>query len=269
MDTNARRREKQSLRWLFVCALSMVFACRAHAQDDVTTTSLDIRLSGKGCEEIREIWVVIQGEDAESTWRPARFVENCHWTATAVRRFSTEYAFFSLRFDDARTECHKSEAVFPATGDPYAKLAFDCCISKPFRQVTLAPTPSMPISYMRLVSEKVPGIPKHTDSRPCIEYGTFEEPGTIGYLQYGAEELFLQPGLARANKKMTALNINVLPEVQKGKSISLTADDIRHRLGIQRLKGYRSAPRLPLTAMELDADYLKRLELKTLRVTGK
>jgi len=254
--------------WL-ASILSLAFVSPVHAQPaEAATTFLRIAVNGKNCES-KQLWVVIR-DDSSTKWKPANPVagELCHWTAT-VPTISTRDTLISLRLDHARTECHKSEAVFPATGDPYAKLEFDCCISEPLRQVTLTPTPSMPISYMRAVSEKVPGISKHTQSLPCIEYGTFEEPGTIEYLQYGAEELFLQPGFAKANKKMTALNVNILPEVKKGKSISLTADQIRHRLAIQRLKGYRSAPRLPLTAMELDTDYLKRLKLETLRVTGK
>src|SRR6185436_6691742 len=243
-----------------------MFAGSAHARKlEATTSEIDIWLSGTRCES-RELWVVIEGVDAEEKWRPAdpaRDKKKCHWPATADRRFNTRFTRFSLRLDHAGTDCHKADAVL-ISGAPVAKLVFDCCNAERLRSIAIFATPSMPVSYVRDVART-----DHSQSRPCVEFRPrpFLSTGTITHALFGGETLFLQLGSDMMKPRLTWLNVNALPEVLSGRPISLSADEIRRRLSIQYVRGNRSGPSLPVTAMDIDIDNLKELKLKELRVT--
>lgn len=255
---------KRLTGWIrLACALSVMFAGSAHAQKlDATTSAIDIKLNGTRCES-RELWVVIEGVDAEEKWTPANRVrdEKCRWTATADRRFNTRFTRFSLRLDHARTDCHKADAIL-SRGEPVAQLVFDCCSAERLRSIAIFATPSLPVSYVRDVART-----DHSQSRPCLESRTFLSTGTITHVQFGGETLFLQLGSDTMKPRLTWLNVNALPEARSGRPISLSADEIRHRLSIQYVKGNRSGPSLPVTAMDIDIDNLKELKLKELRIT--
>jgi len=129
------------------------------SSDPFVTDLLDITLQGApGCTDVRNVLVVMSGEEnqAFSARRDPR--DHCHWTATRpTGSFDTSLEHFSLRLGSGRTTCK------PAKGDVdkgVARVAF-LVYKMDVRVVTITTSPVIPNSYIR-------GVPAHSADRPSI-----------------------------------------------------------------------------------------------------
>ncbi|HJQ38523.1 MAG TPA: hypothetical protein VKB93_15400 [Thermoanaerobaculia bacterium] len=214
----------------------------------MTTNQLRIKFRG-ACTDLAKLSVVVQGEDGEME-RENATGHGCNWTVTTTKRFSTDFAFFSLRTAGARTDCQKAVVA----KDDVAELTYGCCNSDRLRAITI--TTNVPTSYLR----DVPTLP-----RPCVEHGNFSSmPGNITHVQFKAETIYLQLGRSVANTKLLGLRVDDLPDLQRK---PLTRNDVVYRLLIQRAKAQdKSAARLVPNAIDIDLENLKRIRLERLAI---
>lgn len=255
-------------------SLLCVFLATA-ARGDVTTSVLHVAINGLGCDKVREVYLVINGRDETQEWialdpAPGR----CQWTKDlgSDRTFSTAFAHFSLRVGLAgtnlvRTDCHKAAGSEKKVGNEetlVADLDFGCCNEEPIRDVTIRMTPSLAVSYLRDVARE-----KHKRSIRCQEVGFLRGgSGTIRSAQFGGEDVYLQFGLAKADRKSLGLLVDDLPKHEPGVPIVLTQDGIAYRLTVQRAKGKsKTTPNLSSNAIDIDIQKLGDLRVEHAEVT--
>lgn len=235
-----------------VCVLLAATAVQAQ----ITTSHVKVGVTGKRCGELKEVYLVINGEDLEERWVRLEPAGSCHWTADlGDGSISTSVAQFSLRGDFARSDCQKAAAD---ETDLSANLEFACCVAGPLRNVSVRIQPPMPISYVRNVR---PFAGDRIQGMKCTEGATFSEgQGSIGHVQFSGESVFLH--LGPTNRKQPALGLLLDDIVVDDGVLVLTRDDVVYRLIVQRAKGKeRSAPTLSSNAITVDIRTLGELKL--------
>lgn len=233
-----------------------VLLAAAAAQAQITTSDVKVRVTGKRCGELKDVYLVINGKDREDQWVKLDPAGACRWTADlGSGTISTKDARFSLRGDFARFDCQKATA-----NELSANLEFACCVKGPLRNVSVKIEPPMLVSYVRAVrpfaGSRVPGIAN------CTEFATFSEgQGAIGHAQFTGEDVYLH--LGPNDRKRQTLGLLLDDDVVDDGVLELTPDGVVYRLIVQRAKGKsRSAPTLSSNAITVDTKKLGQLKLE-------
>ena len=245
---------------MFRIAKTLVcFLLAVAAQAEITTSRVNVRVRGEGCDELKKLYLVINERDLKEQWvalTPGR--ETCHWTTDlGSGTISTSIARFSLRADSARSDCQKA-AVSP--DELSANLEFACCARDPLRNVSVKIEPSMPVSYFRVVRPFAGALVRGIED--CVERATFSEgQGSIGHTQFTGEDVYLH--LGRAGRKKPGPGLLLDDVVVDDGTLVLTPDGVVYRLIVQRAKGkHRSAPTLSPNAADVDIKKLGELKLE-------
>lgn len=235
----------------------LLFAAVA-VQAQITTSHVKVRVTGKRCSELKDVYLVINGNDHENRWVRLDPAGACRWSADLGQStISTSNARFSLRGDFARSDCQKAAAN---EDELSANIEFACCLEGPLRTVSVKIKPPMPVSYTRAVrpfaGERIAGI------KPCFETATFDEgQGSIGQTQFTGEDVYLQLGPVDRKRQVVGLLLDDI--VVDDGTVVLTPDGVVYRLIVQRAKGKgRSAPTLSSNAISLDIKKLGQLKLE-------
>jgi hypothetical protein len=236
-----------------VCLLLAATAVQAQ----ITTSRVNVLVTGKRCSELKEVYLVINGADLEDQWVRLDPAGTCRWTADlGDGSISTSVAGFSLRADFARSDCQRATAN---EEELTANIEFACCVAGPLRNVSVKIEPPMPVTYVRDVrpfaGSRIPGI-------KCTERATFTEgAGSIGGLQFTGEDVFLY--LGPFDRKRPTLGLLLDEVVTDDAPLILTRDGVVYRLIVQRATGKgRSAPTLSSNAISLDIKKLGELKLE-------
>jgi hypothetical protein len=237
----------------FVCIL--LAANLAQAQ--ITTSRVKVRVTGNRCAELKDVYLVINGDDLQERWVKLELDGTCRWTTDlGDGSISTSVAAFSLRGDFARSDCQRAAANEEELS---ANLEFACCVQGPLRNLSVKIEPPMPFSYVRNVH---PFAAARVASIKCIERATFADGrGSIGHAQFAGEDVYLH--LGPFDRKRPTLGL-LLDDVVTGEgNVVLTRDGLVYRLVVQRAKGKsRSAPSLSSNAILLDIRKLGELKLE-------
>jgi len=240
-----------------VRALVCVFLAAAAAQAQITTAHVKVLVTGKHCGELKDVALVINGDDLEERWIKLDPAGACRWTADlGDGTISTSTAKFSLRAGLARSDCQKAAAN---EAELSANLEFSCCAEGPFRNVKVTIDPPMPATYVRDVrpsaADRIPGI-------RCIEKATFlQGRGAIDDAQFDSEQVFLHLGPFDPKRQTLGLLLN--DTVVDSGVLVLTRDGVVYRLTVQRAKGkMQSAPALSSNAISLDIKKLGELHFQ-------
>lgn len=223
---------------------------------EVTTAIVKVRVTGD-CN-LKDVRLVINGDDLEIRWVPLESDGMCRWTVNlGDERISTSTASFSLRADMKRSGCKKAEADVTDETKPFANLVFTCC-KGPFRKVNVKVVPPMRVNYVRDVH------PFAEDRNPirCLEFATLDDgEGSISNARFKDEEIFFDFG--RFNPKRQELGLRLNPIMVDDSPLRLTLDGVVFRLTVQRVKAQvRSAPTLSPNAMSLDIKKLVNLKFE-------
>lgn len=239
-------------------ALACVLLAAASAQAQLTTSRVNVLITGARCGELQNVFLVIDGEDLEDQWIRLEKKDGCHWTADLGEdgSLSTALSRFSLRVDLARTDCRQAAAN---EEEAVAELEFACCRDEPLRNVRVKTQPPMPVSYVRNVPRDRRARVRGVD---CVETGAFlSGTGMIRHTQFSGEDVYLQLGTPVAKPRMLGLLLDDV--VANGGAMALTRDGVAYRLIAQRAQGKaRSAPTLSSNAIALDIKRLTELKLE-------
>lgn len=240
-----------------VKTLVCVLLAATAAQAQITTSRVNVLVTGKRCSELKEVYLVINGDDLEDRWVKLDPAGTCRWTADlGDGSISTSVAGFSLRGDFARSDCQRAAANEEELS---ANLEFACCIQGPLRNVSVKIQPPMPVSYVRDVrpfaGARIRGI-------KCLESATFSEgQGAISHAQFSGEDVYLH--LGPFDRKRPTIGLLLDDIVVDDGALVLTRDGVVYRLIVQRAKGKeRSAPTLSSNAISLDIKKLGELKLE-------
>jgi hypothetical protein len=249
-----------------VCVL---FAAAAQAQ--LTTSRVDVHLTGDTCKEIRNVVLVIDDKDVNDriTLDPLhdKTHGSCWWTTNlgVDGSYSTTLSHFSLRVDfatkgeGARTDCHQAGANYD---DLAGEIEFRCCSDRHFRDVHVTTDPPMSVSYLRRVPNKSEPRVRGID---CVEVGALAAgTGTIGHTQFPGEHIELQLGTPKPDRKVTGLILNDINDIAAGDgTLILTRDGVVYRLLVQRAKGkMRTVATFSSNAISLDIKKLGELKFR-------
>jgi hypothetical protein len=240
-----------------VKALVVVLLAATAVEAQITTSRVKVLVTGKRCSELKEVYLVINGDDVEDRWVKLDPAGTCRWTADlGDGSISTSVAGFSLRGDFARSDCQKAAAN---EQDLSANLEFACCVQGPLRNVSVKIEPAMPVSYVRAVqpfaASRIRGI-------KCLERATFGQgQGAISHAQFAGEDVYLH--LGPVDRKQPTLGLLLDDIVVDDGAVVLTRDGVVYRLIVQRAKGKdRSAPTLSPNAISLDIKKLGELKFQ-------
>lgn len=223
-----------------------------------------MRIDPLGGGECPPATVVVDAVKDGEEGMPLRldYVKPCLWTRNLDRSFSTTLSRFSLRVGNVRTECHAA-TVDSENGSPVARLHFNCCAIRDGSSLTIETDPDLPVSYLRVVDAKIPGLTRHPDAHPCLEEGTLTASlDTIGQVQFGMEKIHLQIGREEPDPDAAGLRVKDLPDAVKRGDRPLTFDNVVYRLIVQRARDRDLAP----NAIDLDVLKLKEVKLESLTV---
>lgn len=237
--------------------LVCVLLAAAAAQAQITTSHVKVLVTGKRCSELKDVYLVINGDDLEDRWVKLDPAGTCRWTADlGSGTISTSNARFSLRGDFARSDCQNAAANETELS---ANLEFACCVQGPLRNVSVKIEPPMPVSYVRDVrpfaGARIRGI-------RCLERATFSEgQGAISHAQFSGEDIYLQ--LGPVDRKRQTIGLLLDDIVVDDGTLVLTRDGVVYRLIVQRAKGKGgSAPTLSSNAISLDIKKLGELKFQ-------
>jgi hypothetical protein len=245
--------------WTIKTVKFLVFALltATAAQAQITTSNVKVLVTGKHCGELKDVYLVINGYDAEDRWVKLETDGTCRWKADlGAGSISTKSARFSLRGDLARSDCQRAAADMTAMN---AKLEFACCDEGRIRNVGVKIEPPIPFTYVRAVrpfpTSRVPGL------KDCRESATFEGQGTIGQTQFTGEDVFLY--LGPYDRKRPTLGLLLDDVVDDDGPLTMKRDGLAYRLIVQRAKGkVRSAPTLSSNAISIDINKLGALKFE-------
>jgi len=241
--------------------LSVLLAAAA-AQAQITTSRVNVRVTGARCGELRNVFLVINNRDLEDHWIKLDPAGTCRWTTDLGESgtVSPALSHFSLRFDSGRTDCHRAAANEQLV---VAELEFPCCRQDTLRNVRVTTDPPMPVSYLRDVR---PFAESRTGAVRCIERGSFAGgTGAIRHTQFTGEDVFLQLGMSTPKIVMPGLLLDDV--VVDDGPLVMTRDDVVYRLTVQRAKGKgRSAPTLSSNAISIDVKKLGELKLRSAEI---
>jgi hypothetical protein len=245
-----------------VKALICVLLAAGAAQAQITTSRVNVLVTGKRCSELTEVYLVINGDDLEDRWVKLEHAGTCRWTADlGSGTISTSIAQFSLRGDFARSDCRRAAAN---EEELIANLEFACCVQGPLRNMSVKIEPPMPVTYVRAVrpfaGARIPGI------KDCTEFAMFAEgQGTIGAAQFTGEDVYLH--LGPYDRKRPTIGLLLDDVVSDEGPLVLTLDGMVYRLIVQRAKGKsRSAPTLSSNAISVDTKKLGELKLQRAKI---
>jgi hypothetical protein len=241
-----------------VCSLFVLLCTFASvpAQAQITTSRVNVLVTGKRCSELKDVYLVVNGDDLEDRWLKLEPAGSCRWTADlGDGSISTSVAGFSLRGDFARSDCQRAAAN---EEELTANLEFACCNQGPVRNVRVKVDPPMPVSYVRDVR---PFAGARIRSIKCLETATFNDgQAAIGHAQFSGENVYLR--LGPVDRKQQTLGLLINDVVADDGTVVLTRDGVVYRLMVQRAKGKdRSAPTLSSNAISLDIKRLGALKL--------
>jgi hypothetical protein len=244
-----------------VKTLVCVLLAAAAAQAQVTTANVKVLITGKRCAELKDIYLVINGDDLEERWVKLKVdpADDCRWKADlgAGGTISTSVARFSLRGSIARSDCQKAD---PNDKELSANLEFGCCVKGPLRNLSVKIEPPMPVTYVRAVrpfaGSRVPSI------KNCFESATFAAgQGAIGNAQFTGEDVYLHLGPFDRKRQTIGLLLDEIV-VDDGTRV-LSRDGVIYRLIVQRAKGKsRSTPNVSSNAISVDIKVLGDLKLE-------
>lgn len=227
-------------------------------QAQITTSRVNVLITGARCAELNNVFLVIDDEDLEERWIALEPAGRCRWTADLGESgsLSTALSHFSLRVDFGRTDCRQAA---PNEEKLVAELEFACCAQGPPRNIRVRTEPPMPVSYLRDV-RPLAGTPVR--SIRCIEGGAFAEgTGAIRHAQFSGEDVYLQLGTARPKRTTPGLLLDDI--VTDDGALVLTRDGVAYRLAVQRAKGKaRTTPTLSPNALAIDIKKLGELKLQ-------
>jgi len=235
----------------------LVLLAAAAAQAQITTSRVNVLVTGKRCGDLKELYLVINGDDLEDRWVRLEPAGTCRWTADLGEgSISTSVAGFSIRGDFARSDCQRAAANETKLT---ANLEFACCVQGPLRNVSVKVHPPMPVTYIRDVR---PFAAARIPSIKCQERATFGEgQGTISHAQFSGEDVYLH--LGPFDRKRPTLGLLLDDVVADDGTLVLTRDGVVYRLAVQRAKGKsRSAPTLSSNAISVDIKKLGQLKLE-------
>jgi hypothetical protein len=235
-----------------VCVLLTATA----AQAQITTSNVNVVVTGKRCGELKDVYLVVNGNDFGDQWVKLEPAGTCQWKVDLGDTISTKSAKFSLRADLVRTDCHKAAAN---ETELTANLVFACCTQGPLRKVGVKIEPPIPVTYVRNVRPdaraRVPGV-------PCIERAEFDQgQGAIGSTLFSGEDVYLR--LWPVDRKLLTTGL-LLDEIvdDKGPRV-LNRDDVAQRLMVQRAQGKAAiAPTLSSNARSLDLKKLAEVKFE-------
>lgn len=241
-----------------VRALVCVLLAATAVQAGITTSSVKVLVTGRRCSELKDVYLVINGDDLEDRWVKLDPAGTCRWQADlGDGTISTSVARFSIRGDVARSDCQKAAANEQELS---AELEFACCAPGPLRHVSVKIEPPMPVTYVRAVrpsaGSRIPGI------KNCVENATFAEgQGAIGHAQFSGEDVYLH--LGPFDRKRQTLGLLLDDIVVDDGTLLMTRDGVLYRLMVQRAKGKsRSAPTLSPNAISVDIKKLGELKFE-------
>jgi hypothetical protein len=220
----------------------------------ITTEHVRVQVTGPGCENLKDVYLVINGDDLKARWvRLDRDNGDCNWKKDLGDTISTSNATFSLRAGLIRFGCQRAG---PDETNHLAKINFSYSGNGEFRNVSVKVVPPMPVSYVRDVR------PFAEDRNPirCLEFATLADgEGSINNAKFKGEDVFFDFG--RFNPKRPPLGL-LLNDLDYGTQL-LMLDRVVYRLTVQRVKGkVRSAPTLSSNAMSLDIKKLVDLKFE-------
>ena len=254
-----------------LCALLATVAAEAQ----ITTSDVRVRVTGD-CSNLKDVFLVINGDDIKSRWvtldpTPG---QSCTWSKNlGASSISTSTARFSLRGTVARSDCRKA-----TPSGNVADIEFACCIEGTPRNMSVTIEPAMTVSYVRAVPPfaggRRPGI-------HCFETATFDQGrGAINQAQFEGENLYLQfgqvewkqllqtlPGSKQFDPKrqMPGLLLNRI--AARDGTLVLTRNDVAYQMTVQRAKGQAgSAPTLSSNAISIEIKRLTDLKLERTRI---
>ncbi len=241
-----------------------ILLAAAAAQAQVTATRVNVHVNGRRCDELKNVFLVIDDVDQDNQWLPLDKDGTCHWTKKLGEgsSFSTKLSHFSLRADFARTDCHQAA---PNEKMLAGDLEFDCCNDDPIQNVHVKIQPPMPVSYLRSVPRD-PNVDRKRQLQiraiDCTEAGRLRAgTGAIRAMQFSAESIYLQLGTRDPEPKTPGLLLNAIV-ANDGKQI-LSFNGMTFRLMVQRGKGkMRSAPGFSSNAITLDIKKLEALKFE-------
>jgi hypothetical protein len=243
---------------LAINALLFVLFAASTLQAQITTSRVNVLVTGARCGELKNVFLVIDGDDVEDRWIRLEPAGACRWTADLGEggTLSTALSKFSLRVDFARTDCRQAVANEEKLA---AELEFPCCSQGPLRSVRVTTDPPMPVSYLRDVR---PMAGTRNRGIKCIEEGMFAEGmGAIRSTQFSGEDVFLQLGADKPKPKIPGLLLDDI--VVDGGPRVLTRDDVVYRLTVQRAQGkMQTTPTLSSNAIAIDKKKLGDLKFR-------
>jgi len=240
-----------------VKTLICISLAAAAAQAQLTTSHVKVLVTGRDCDKLKDVSLVINGDDLEDHWIKLEPAGVCRWKAElGDGTISTSIARFSLRGSLARSGCQKASANETELS---ANLEFSCCLEGPSHNVKVKVEPAMRVSYLRHVR---PFARDRISDIPCLEMGTFDQgQGAIGNAQFGGEDVYLHLGPFDRKRETLGLLLNDI--VADHGAVVLTRDNVVYRLIVQRAKGKTpSAPTLSSNAISLDIKKLGELKFE-------
>lgn len=236
-----------------LCALLAATA----AQAQITTSNVNVLVRGKGCGDLKDVYLVVNGKDREENWVMLEPAGTCRWKADLGNgTISTKSAQFSLRAGVARSDCQRAA---PNETEMSANLEFAFSSQGPPRNVSVKVEPPMPVSYVRDVrpfaGARVRGI-------PCFEWAKFDDGQVaISNTQFMGEDVYLHFWPAGPKQQTSGLLLNDI-DADKGPRV-LNRDDVAQRLMVQRAQGKAAiAPTLSSNALTLDLKKLAELKFE-------
>jgi hypothetical protein len=238
-----------------------VLLAASAVQAQITTSRVNVLVTGKRCGELKNVFLVIDGEDLEERWIRLEPAGTCRWTADlGEETLSTKLSYFSLRFDDfARSDCHRAAG---SAEKLVAELEFACCAESPLRNLRVKTDAPIPVSYVRDVR---PSPTTRVGGIRCTEYGSFSAGGgAIAHTQFSGEDVFLQLGSQEPSKGSGLLLDDIVPD---DGVLELSRDGVVYRLAVQRAQGkVRTPPTLSSNAISIDSKKLSALKLERAQI---
>jgi hypothetical protein len=244
-------------RIVFKTLVFLLLAATA-AQAQITTANINVVVTGKHCGELKDVYLVINGNDSEEQWVKLEPAGTCRWKTDLGDTISTKSAKFSLRADLARTDCQKAAAN---ETELIANLVFACCALGPLRNVSVKIEPPMPITYVRNVR---PSAGARNPGVPCLEQATFTA-GQGAIAQFSGEHVYLHLWPFGPKQQTSGL---LLDDIVAGKGpLVMTRADVAQRFMVQRAQGKAAiAPTLSSNALSLDLKKLAEVNFQRAQI---
>lgn len=243
------------MKALVIRTLVCVLLAATAAQAGITTANVKVLVTGRHCGELKDVFLVINGEDLEARWvKLDPDGSSCHWKADlGDGTISTSIATFSLRAGSMRSGCQKASAD---EAKLLANVEFSYSGARSFRTMSVKIEPPMRVSYVRYVHP----FTEDRNPIPCREFATFEKgKGAINSATFEDEDVYFDFEPFKPKRPALGLLLNKI--VVDDGTLLLTLDGVVFRLTVQRAKAQvRSAPTLSSNALSIDIKKLADLK---------